>query len=156
MRNYFFKSLKAFGIVTAIAAVVQTLIGGGLLATRVAWVKSAVPVKAKITAVEVEEGRDSEGNKTSSTSITYTYASPLDGDPCTATKKLSSSFPTAVGDTLTTLVDPTTPTISRIDSFSELYMLPTFFIFFGVFWGIISAVLAFIISKLRRRMESEM
>lgn len=151
MRTWFVQSLKIGAILAFMGALVWFAIGGCMVGYRMHWKGECEEVIGTVTAHEPGNSQ-TDLSETSQTLYTvFQYEQPHTHESKTGRSSVAAYPPSyAIGDKVRVLVHPDAPDEAKIDSYGELYFLPTALMSLGMMLLMMGLVFLYIYHKLSR------
>lgn len=142
---------KVGAILAFISAVVWFVVAGGMAGYRMHRKANCEKVTAVVVGYETNNNRDSREEMPQSLYTVFQYEVPHTKESKTG-KSSGASYPPAysVGDKIGILVHPDNPEEAMIDTYSELYLLPTILSFLGIFMLVVGFVFVYMFRRLSR------
>lgn len=151
MRTWFIQGLKVAAILAFIGALVWFAVGGCMVGYRMHWAGECDQVTGTVIAYEATTRQSGPGDMPECQYAVFQYELPQTHESKTGRSSVASYPPAyAMGDKVQLLVHPDAPDEVKIDSYGELYALPTALMFLGALMLVAGLVFLYIFRKLSR------
>lgn len=149
MRMWFIQSLKIGAILALIGALVWLITGGCIAGYRMHWKACCEKVTGTVIAYESSNNPNNQSEASQSLYTVFRYKIPHTNESKTGKSSVAIYPPShAIGDKIDVLVHPDTPNEAKINSYEELYILPTVLMYTGLLMLAVSLLFLYFFRRL--------